>query len=113
VPAFGQAGPPLVTDDPGTPGPNKWEINFAYMLEKNQEERRVTLPDLDINYGLGERIQLKYDLPYVLSKNEENDSKHNGFDRSEVGVKWRFLDKEKAGLSVSTYPQITFKTPVS
>ena len=25
----GQGGPPMITDDPGTPGPGKWEINLA------------------------------------------------------------------------------------
>ena len=29
-PAF--AGPPLITDDPDTPGRNQWEINLSYGL---------------------------------------------------------------------------------
>ena len=24
-----QGGPPMITDDPGTPGPGRWEINIA------------------------------------------------------------------------------------
>jgi hypothetical protein len=27
--ALGQGGPPMITDDPGTPGNGKWENNFA------------------------------------------------------------------------------------
>jgi hypothetical protein len=29
APAFAQGGPPLITDDPDTPGPGHWEINIA------------------------------------------------------------------------------------
>jgi len=31
--AFGQGGPPLITDDPDTPGPGYWEINLAAIVE--------------------------------------------------------------------------------
>lgn len=129
--AHAVAGPPLVTDDPGTPGPNNWEINVAFTSESSKEEKRVELPFLDLNYGLGERIQLKYEVPYVISKNEEQDSKNSGIDRSTAGVKWRFRDKKKTegeakpegfekveggedgGVALSTYPQYTFKSPVA
>jgi hypothetical protein len=30
--AFAQGGPPMVTDDPGTPGDGHWEINIASLL---------------------------------------------------------------------------------
>jgi hypothetical protein len=129
--AHATAGPPLVTDDPGTPGNKHWEINVAYTLETSPAEKRVELPLLDLNYGLGDTIQLKYEVPYVISKSEDQDTKHSGFDRSEVGVKWRFHDKSKGdketkeegtekveggdgnGIALSTYPQYTFKSPVS
>ena len=31
--ALGQGGPPMITDDPGTPGNGKWEINLAIAFE--------------------------------------------------------------------------------
>src|SRR5476649_1445246 len=101
--AHAVAGPPLVTDDPGTPGANNWEINTAFTAELSPSEHRLELPLLDLNYGLGDRIQLKYELPYVLTNTEER----NGFDRSDAGVKWRFQDKEPGGVALSTYPQYT------
>ena len=51
--AFGQGGPPLLTDDPGTPGNRNWEINFASMLVFIREQRYVQAPLLDVNCGLG------------------------------------------------------------
>jgi len=56
-----QGGPPLITDDPGTPGDGKWEINVAFEAEKRGTQRSYAIPLLDINYGLGDRIQLKYE----------------------------------------------------
>jgi hypothetical protein len=41
-----QGGPPLITDDPDTPGPGYWEINFSTLFEKNRRERRFELPRL-------------------------------------------------------------------
>jgi hypothetical protein len=54
--SFYQGGPPLVTGDPNTPGNGHWEINAATTLMARHDERLWQLPDLDINYGLGERI---------------------------------------------------------
>src|SRR6266849_7689835 len=32
--AFAQGGPPMLTDDPGTPGNRHWEINTAALIRK-------------------------------------------------------------------------------
>jgi len=53
-------GPPLLTDDPDTPGPNHWEINVATTSENAAHEWEFGTPLLDINYGVGDHIQLKY-----------------------------------------------------
>jgi len=29
--AHAQGGPPMLTDDPGTPGDGKWEVNIAVL----------------------------------------------------------------------------------
>src|SRR5881296_2238700 len=55
--ARAQGGPPLITDDPDTPGPGYWEINLSAITEKSHRERRVEGPLADINYGVGHRIQ--------------------------------------------------------
>ncbi len=60
-----QGGPPLITDDPGTPGDGNWEINIAFTTKKRRTVRSYETPILDINYGLGDRIQLKYEVPWL------------------------------------------------
>ena len=54
------AGPPLITDDPGTPGDGRWEINLPITLEQTRSQRLFEAPLFDINYGLGERTQESY-----------------------------------------------------
>jgi hypothetical protein len=103
--ALAQGGPPLVTDDPGTPGAGKWEVNYAAILQRTPHRWEVAAPDVDMNYGWGERLQLKLDVPWVLAR-DSGDPWKSGLGKGDVGVKWRFLDEDQAGYSVSTYPQL-------
>src|SRR5664280_2245623 len=49
-----QGGPPLVTDDPGTPGPGNWEVNVAATLDRTSLASSWGTPLVDANYGRGE-----------------------------------------------------------
>jgi hypothetical protein len=44
-----QGGPPMITDDPDTPGPGYWEINVVRILEKSRLERRLEGPLAELN----------------------------------------------------------------
>jgi hypothetical protein len=105
--AFAQGGPPMVTDDPGTPGDAHWEINIAGMLASTADQNLLQFPYFDINYGLGDRLQLKVETGWVVLR-DNNASIRNGADTVLAGVKYRFLDEDKSGISVSTYPQFQF-----
>lgn len=109
-PAF--AGPPLLTDDPDTPGDKHWEINVAFTLDKTNKEATFETPLLDLNYGVGDNIQLKYEVPFLI-QHEQGMGIQSGLGNSLVGVKWRFIDEEKFGLNMSTYPQLEFNPPTS
>src|SRR5438045_231098 len=103
---FAQGGPPLLTDDPGTPGNRNWEINIAATHFRTAEEREIEVPLLDINYGLGDRIQLKYEVPYLFDSDERAPYRR-ALGNSLIGVKWRFFQKcDENGWNISTYPQI-------
>jgi hypothetical protein len=43
-----QGGPPMITDDPGTPGNGKWEINLAFAFEHRSEETSYDSPAIDL-----------------------------------------------------------------
>src|ERR1700683_4984488 len=64
--AHAQAGPPYLTNDPGTPGNGNWEINFGLMPTISRADSSYQVPQIDLNFGLGDRIQLTYEVPYVF-----------------------------------------------
>jgi hypothetical protein len=101
---FAQGGPPLLTDDPGTPGRNNWEINVGYTVDRQSGYNYYETPLLDMNYGWGDRIQLKYEMPYIYAS-IGNSPLISGPGDSKFGVKIRFFQDEKLDLNISTYPQ--------
>jgi len=109
--SFAQGGPPMLTDDPGTPGSGAWEINFAYVEQRNSPERLRSFPHVDFNYGLGENIQLKYETGWVFTDAPEGSGVKSGLDDSLLGLKWRFLDQERGGFDMSVYPQLQVENP--
>ena len=109
--ARAQGGPPMLTDDPGTPGDGHWEINTAWIAERRPGASADETPLLDLNYGVGERLQLKYEASWLRAK--ADGATQMGMSNSLVGVKWRFLDDPKTALAISTYPQFEFRNPGS
>ncbi len=60
--AFAQGGPPLITDDPGTPRDSNWEINVAFTLVKRKIGREYDdnewIYRLAMGYEASEAIEL-------------------------------------------------------
>jgi hypothetical protein len=103
--AQAQAGPPFLTNDPGTPGNANWEINLASMQTIARGVSSYQVPQIDLNYGLGERFQLTYEIPYVL-QDSSGQPIQSGWSNGYPGLKWRFLDQGEDGWHLSTFPQI-------
>ena len=110
--AFGQGGPPMITDDPGTPGNGKWENNFAIAFEHRPDETGYEVPAIDLNYGVGEHIQLTLQTAPVLSKRSGH-GLIGGLGRTEAAAKWRFLDEVTSGLDMSMFPRVIFNVAQS
>jgi hypothetical protein len=116
-----QGGPPFITDDPGTPGNKHWEINFGWDADHNPGNAYYQTPDIDMNYGWGDRVQLKYELPMAVYT-DPNNTTHAGLGESLLGIKWRYYEHHKAGesksdanmnFSLGTYPQASINNPTS
>jgi len=105
--AFGQGGPPMITDDPGTPGNGKWENNFAIIFEHRPNETSIDVPEIDLNYGVGEHIQLTLQTAPVLLKRSGH-GLIGGLGETEAAVKWRFFDEATSGFDVSMFPRVIF-----
>jgi hypothetical protein len=100
----------MVTDDPGTPGNGRWEINLAWTGERDPGATTQDAPLLDMNYGLGPRLQLKYELPWLLV-NDSTGGARSGLGDSSAGVKWRFYDTgDPQRWQISTFPQYAFNS---
>jgi hypothetical protein len=108
--AFAQGGPPYYTNDPGTPGNLNWEINVGYMPFFYSGQSVSHTPDLDINFGVGERVQLTYETAWLRVQNPGSATKF-GMNQSNPGVKWRFYDAGEDGLSISIFPQFFLNNP--
>ena len=101
--ARGQGGPPFRTDDPETPGNKHWEINFGWIGDRNPGAGAYQVPDFDFNYGLGDRIQLKYEIPIAIEETRAQPAGLGqpavpgqvigGLGESLLGIKWRFYER--------------------
>jgi hypothetical protein len=104
VSARAQGGPPLLTNDPGTPGPETWEINIAAAPVFTQSGVHAwQLPQFDINYGVGQRLQLTVEIPYLV-ETAPGQTTQRAWSNAFAGAKFRFLDNWH-GWNVSTFPQ--------
>lgn len=101
------AGEPLLTDDPGTPGPNTWELNVAVAVTDLQEGTAWEVPVASLGYGIGERVELAVAVPFVVVDNP-GEGPQGGLGNVNLSGKWRFLDEAVNGISVSTAPSLTF-----
>ena len=110
--AFGQGGPPMITDDPGTPGNRKWENNFAITFDHRPGETGYEVPAIDLNCGVGEHIQLTLQTAPVLLKRSGH-GLIGGIGGSEAAVKWRFLDEATSGFDMSMFPRVIFNVAQS
>jgi len=103
--AQSQAGPPFLSNDPGTPGNANWEINLASMQTNTRGVSSYQVPQIDLNFGLGDRIQLTFEIPYIVQTGS-GQSSQSGWGNGYPGVKWRFLDQGEEGWQMSVFPQV-------
>lgn len=107
-----QGAPPMNTNDPDTPGNGHWELNFGAAHARTASGHETELPIFDFNYGVGEHVQVAYEIAGVRA-HEDGVGTESGLTNSTVGLKWRFLDADKAGFAASVYPQLEFNNPGS
>ena len=114
-----QGGPPFITDDPAPPGNRHWEINLGWIANHNPGQSYYEIPDVDMNYGWGNRIQLKWEQPLAAGTNANN-STGVGLGESLLGIKFRAYQHyipgkkktdDNVNFSFGTYPQVSLNTP--
>ena len=126
TPSF--AAHPLITDDTGTQGKGKFqlEVNSEFTKEKEQqyntdEEKWETKKETGgematiLSYGITDNVDFVLGLPYQWKKTRidgviTTNATEQGDGISDVSleVKWRFFEKD--GLSLALKPGITLPT---
>lgn len=111
APAFG--GHPLITDDTGTQGKGKTQIELTGQYD-HDDEKGVESENWEakaaLSYGLLDSLDLVLEAPYswTSTKDSEGTVRNDGPADLSVAVKWRFFDRE--GLSFALKPSVTIPT---
>jgi hypothetical protein len=106
IPAAAAAGPPYDTDDPEPTELHHWEIyNFA--AGDRTEGITGGQAGLDLNYGALPGVQLTATLPLDYETGAGTRISRGDL---EVGLKYRFLNREKEGFSVAVFPRLILPT---
>ncbi len=108
APAF--ATIPLITDDTGTQGRGKFQIElFAEYATSNEESvtNRNSALSATLSYGLSDPLDIVLSIPYqAWSKNDSDfETRGSGISDPTIEAKWRFYEKE--GLSFALKPGFT------
>jgi hypothetical protein len=105
------AGPPLITNDPDTPGANGYEFDVSNNVTKTRTALIQAAPFLDLNYGTNDHNQFTAEFPLINFVSPENGGEPTaGFGDLMLGYKDRFVDEKDFGISVSTFPQVLMPT---
>jgi hypothetical protein len=113
--SFTYAAHPLITDDTGTQGTGKFqlEINSEYAWDREYgiKEKAGEVATI-LSYGIVDNMDLVFGIPYALIDDEEIDtgmkSKVRGIGDASIELKWRFYEKD--GLSMALKPGVILPT---
>lgn len=107
------AAHPLITDDAGTMGASKAQLELNGEIGHDKEDGITTKTrqgDACFSYGFSELVDLVIDLPYVHVRTSDDTAAitENGFSDTSIAVKWRFYEDD--GLSLALKPGLTLPT---
>jgi len=102
------AGPPYLTDDPVPTDTGHWEI-YAFSAAEGHRSTLDANAGFDLNYGPVKGVQLTATLPLSFS-HAPLEGWRSGTGDVELGVKYRFLNDEKDGVSAAIFPRAILPT---
>jgi hypothetical protein len=113
LPAISRAAHPLITEDTGTQGKGRFQLELTtehgYRDEDYaaEHERQYAAT---LSFGVRDNLDVIFTLPYQRVSPHAGDGieTHSGISDMGVDVKWRFLENDR--LSMALKPGITFPT---
>ena len=103
------AGPPYETDDPAPTDTGHWEI-YAFGAVDGDDGNIDGAAGVDLNYGAVEGVQLTATLPVGFARQGGQSGWTTGGGDVELGLKYRFLNHDRAGFSVAVFPRAILPT---
>lgn len=117
MPAASWAAHPLITDDTGTQGTGKFQIEASgtWLSDKSNEggegaKEVDSFATVVFTGGIAENADLAVTVPYVWTEatSAGTAAKESGFSDTVIEAKWRFFEKEK--LSMALKPGVVIPT---
>ena len=112
-PFASEAALPMITDDAGTQGKGKFQIEAAAEHDRDKEQfAGVTSREADyavaaaFTAGVVDTLDLAIAAPYLWNSSSDDlgqSSRVNGIGDSLVAAKWRFLEKEGVALALKPF----------
>jgi hypothetical protein len=107
------AAQPLVTDDTGTQGKGKFQLEVSGEYGHDRDDgvtTRGTQITATLTYGISDPIDVILGLPYqhIRTEDSEGVTKGDGISDMSLEMKWRFYEKD--GLSFALKPGFSFPT---
>jgi len=95
------AAHPLISDDPGTTGTGKFnlEVNTEYANDNGDSETQLAAT---LSAGIRENIDLVVSVPYLFTRMDEGAEtlKENGFSDITLEVKWKCYEKDSLSFAI-------------
>ncbi len=115
MPLSSEATLPMITDDTGTQGKGKFQVEIAGEHDRDKEQfAGVTVRESDytiavmLTAGVTETLDLAVGAPYLWTSSDADEglsSRESGVGDTALVAKWRFLEKE--GFSLALKPFVT------
>jgi len=113
LPLAGHAAHPLITEDTGTQGQGKFQLELnteLTTLRASGSNQQMSLTTTAFSYGAVDNVDIIITAPYLRLGNSVATGTPGASGLTDLGldVKWRYYEKEK--LSLALKPGITFPT---
>jgi len=96
----------MITDDPYPVEKNHIELNLGFTGDFLNSSHVYEAPLIDCNYGINNRMHLKFESPVVI--NNQNGVSEAGFGKSSIGVKWLIYENKKSEFGFGIFPAVDF-----
>jgi len=110
------AAHPLITDDTGTQGSGRFQLELNAELGDDEEgafRERGSEVAAVLSCGIADNVDVVLGFPWMHYEIEEGDvtlADEDGIGDFSLEVKWRFFEYEDRGLSIALKPGVTFPT---